>query len=81
MNTLNDGFQGADGRLAGVVKGAIVCLLLAGAVLVGSGMNRDGAHAADAPAPAAADENWTIGYFPALFPAPQGAAEEPIATF
>jgi hypothetical protein len=81
MNTLNNGFEGSDSRLAGVVKGAVVCLLMAGAVLVGSGMHRDGALAADAPAPAATDENWTSGYFPALFPAPQGAPEDPIATF
>jgi hypothetical protein len=81
MNALNDGFESSPGRLAGVVKAAIVCLLMAGAVLIGAGMKRDGALAADAPAPAAADENWTSGHFPALFPAPQGAPEEPIAMF
>ncbi len=85
MNTMNNGTlnnEGSDGRLAGVVKGAIVALLMAGAVLVGSGMHRENAVAADAPpAPATADEAWTSGYFPAQFPAPQGAPEEPLATF
>jgi len=85
MNTMNNGTlhnESSNGRLAGVVKGAIVCLLMAGAVLVGSGMHRQSAVAADAPqAPAAADEAWTSGYFPAQFPAPQGAPEAPIATF
>ena len=54
---------------------------MAGAVLVGSGMNRDNAIAADAVAPAVTDENWTSGYFPALFPAPQGAPEPHIEQF
>ena len=55
---------------------------MAGAVLVGSGMHRQNAVAADAPqAPATTDEAWTSGYFPAQFPAPQGAPEEPLATF
>lgn len=81
-STLNNGFEGADSRLAGVVKGAVLCLLMAGAVLVGSGMHRQNAVAADAPqAPATTDEAWTSGYFPAQFPAPQGVPEAPIATF
>ena len=85
MDTMNNGTlhnESSNGRLAGVVKGAIVCLLMAGAVLVGSGMHRQSAVAADAPqAPATTDEAWTSGYFPAQFPAPQGAPEAPIATF
>jgi hypothetical protein len=85
MNTMNSGFEGQENRIGGVVKGAVVCLLMAGAVLVGSGMNRQGAIAADAAAPAATastiDEAWTSGYFPALFPAPQGAPEPHIAQF
>ena len=85
MDKLNTGFEGQESRLAGVVKGAAVCLLMAGAVLVGSGMNRQGAIAADATpeatAPAATDEARTGGYFPAQFPAPEGAPEAPIATF
>jgi hypothetical protein len=85
MDKLNTGFEGQDSRLAGVVKGAVVCLLMAGAVLVGSGMNRQGAIAADATpeatASAATDEARTGGYFPAQFPAPEGAPEAPIATF
>jgi hypothetical protein len=87
MNTLdngtrNNGFEGSNGRLAGAVKGAVIALLMAGAVLVGSGMHRQSAVAADTPqAPATTDEAWTSGYFPAQFPAPQSAPEEPIATF
>ena len=82
MNALNNGSEGSDGRLAGVIKGAVVCLLMAGAVLVGSGMHRQNAVAADAPqAPATTDEAWTSGYFPAQFPAPLGLPEEPLATF
>ncbi|HTO48016.1 MAG TPA: hypothetical protein VML91_10275 [Burkholderiales bacterium] len=85
MNTMNNDTlknEGSDGRLAGVVKAAIVCLLMAGAVLIGSGMHRESAVAADAPqAPATTDEAWTSGYFPAEFPAPQGAPEEPLPTF
>ena len=81
MNTRNNGFEGSESRFAGVVKGAVVCLLMAGAVLVGSGMHRESAIAADATAPAATDEASTSGYFPALFPAPQGAPEPDIAQF
>ena len=81
MNTRNNEFEGSESRFAGMVKAAIVCLLIAGAVLVGSGMNRQNAIAADAPAPVATDENWTTGYFPALFPAPQGAPEAHIEQF
>ena len=85
MDKLNTGFEGQEGRLAGVVKGAVVCLLMAGAVLVGSGMNRQGAVAADATpettASAATDEARTGGYFPAQFPVPEGAPEAPLATF
>jgi hypothetical protein len=82
MNTPNNGFEGSNGRLAGVIKGAIVGLLMAGAVVVGSGMHRQNAVAADAPqAPATTNEAWTSGYFPAQFPAPQGTPEAPIATF
>jgi len=82
MNTLNKGFESSNGRLAGVVKGAVVALLMAGAVLVGSGMHRENAVAADtSPAPATTDETYTSGYFPAQFPAPVGLPEEPLATF
>jgi hypothetical protein len=85
MNMPNSGSEGQESRLAGVVRGAVVCLLMAGAVLVGSGMNRQGAVAADATpettAPAATDEARIGGYFPAQFPAPEGAPEAPIATF
>lgn len=81
MNTRNHELEGPESRLAGLVKGAIVCLLIFGAVVVGSGMQRQNAIAADAPASAAADENWTTGYFPALFPAPQGAVEPHIDQF
>jgi hypothetical protein len=81
MNTPNNGFEGPESRFAGMVKGAVVCLLMAGAVLVGSGMHRDGAIAADASAPAATNDAWSSGYFPAQFPAPQGAPEPQIATF
>ncbi len=75
MDKLNNGFEGSESRFAGVVKAVVVCLLMAGAVLVGSGMNRQNAIAADAMAPAVTDENSSSGYFPALFPAPQGAPE------
>jgi hypothetical protein len=82
MNTPNNGFEGPESRLAGMVKGAVVCLLMAGAVLVGSGMHRDDAIAADASAPAATTTDaWSSGYFPAQFPASQGAPEPQIATF
>jgi hypothetical protein len=81
MDKLNSGFEGQESRLAGVVKGAVVCLLMAGAVLVGSGMNRQGAIAADASAPVATKDASAGGYFPAQFPAPEGAPEAPIATF
>lgn len=86
MDKRNGGFEGQESRLSGVVKGAVVCLLMAGAVLVGSGMNRQGAIAADAAAPEATapatmGEAWTSGYFPALFPAPQGAPEPHIEQF
>jgi hypothetical protein len=81
MNTRNNEFEGSESRLAGMVKAAIVCLLMLGAVLVGSGMNRQNATAADAVAAAATDENWTSGYFPALFPAPQSAPEPHIEQF
>jgi hypothetical protein len=40
MTKLNNGFEGSESRFAGVVKGVVVCLLMAGAVLVGSGMQR-----------------------------------------
>lgn len=81
MDKLNNGFEGSESRFAGLVKGVVVCLLMAGAVLVGSGMHRDGAIAADASAPAGTNDAWSSGYFPAQFPAPQGAPEAPIATF
>ena len=81
MDKLNTGFEGQESRLAGVVKGAVVCLLMAGAVLVGSGMNRQGAIAADANAPVSTTDTSSSGYFPAQFPAPEGAPEAPIATF
>jgi len=83
MNTLNNGFEGSNSRFAGVVKGAVVALLMAGAVLVGSGMHRQSAIAADgtAAAPATTDETYTSGYFPAQFPAPIGLPEDPLATF
>ena len=84
MNTLKQGFEGQENRFAAVVKGAIVCMLMGGAVLIGSGMHRQGAVAADvqeAAAPAPAEEAWTSGYFPGLFPAPQGQPEPHIAQF
>ena len=81
MDKLNNGFEGSESRFAGMVKGAVVCLLMAGAVLVGSGMHRDGAIAADAQAPVATDDASSSGYFPAQFPAPQGAPEAHIPTF
>jgi len=81
MDKLNSGFEGQESRLAGVVKGAVVCLLMAGAVLVGSGMNRQGAIAADAGTPVATRDAPASDYFPAQFPAPEGAPEAPIATF
>jgi len=80
MNTPNNGFEGSESRFAGLVKGAVVCLLMAGAVLVGSGMHRDGAIAAHATAPVVTNDA-SSGYFPAQFPAPQGAPEPQIATF
>ena len=55
MDKLNNGFEGSESRFAGMVKGAVVCLLMAGAVLVGSGMHRDGAIAADVQAPVATE--------------------------
>ena len=82
MNTLNNGLEGSNSRFAGVVKGAVVALLMAGAVLLGSGMHLQSAVAADiAQAPATSGQAWTSGYFPAQFPAPQGAPEAPMATF
>jgi hypothetical protein len=85
MHAMNSGFEGEEDRFGAVVKGAVVCLLMAGAVLVGSGMNRQGAIAADAATPEATapamDEAWTSGYFPALFPAPQGAPEPHVEQF
>lgn len=81
MNTRDNEFEGSGSRFAGMVKAVLLCLLMAGAVLVGSGMNRENAIAADAVAPAVTDENWTSGYFPALFPAPQGAPEPHIEQF
>jgi hypothetical protein len=81
MDKLNNGFEGSESRFSGMVKGAVVCLLMAGAVLVGSGMHRDGAIAADAQAPVATDDASSSGYFPAQFPAPQGEPEPLIATF
>jgi hypothetical protein len=81
MDKLNNGFEGAESRFAGAVKVIVVGLLMAGAVLVGSGMHRDGAIAADAKAPVVTDDTLPSGYFPAQFPAPQGAPEAPIPTF
>jgi hypothetical protein len=81
MDKLNNGFEGSESRFAGLVKGAVVCLLMAGAVLVGSGMHRDGAIAADGKAPLVANDASSSGYFPAQFPAPQGAPEAPIPSF
>jgi hypothetical protein len=81
MDKLNNGFEGSESRFAGMVKGAVVCLLMAGAVLVGSGMHRENAVAADAQAPVATDDALSSGYFPAQFPAPQGEPEPLIATF
>jgi len=81
MDKLNNGFEGSESRFAGMVKAAVVCLLMAGAVLVGSGMHREGAIAADAQAPVATDDASSSGYFPAQFPAPQGEPEPLIATF
>jgi len=82
MNTTNSGFEGSNGRFAGVVKGAVVALLMAGAVLVGSGMHRQNAVAADAPqAPATTGEAWTSGYFPATFAAPDAPVEPHIDAF
>ena len=81
MDKLNNGFEGSESRFAGLVKGVVVCLLMAGAVLVGSGMHRDGAIAADGKAPVVTNDASSSGYFPAQFPAPQGAPEAPIPTF
>ena len=81
MDKLNNGFEGSESRFAGLVKGVVVCLLMAGAVLVGSGMHRDGAIAADASTPVVTNDAASSGYFPAQFPAPQGAPEPMIATF
>jgi hypothetical protein len=81
MDKLNNGFEGSESRFAGLVKGVVVCLLMAGAVLIGSGMHRDGAIAADGKAPVATNDASWSGYFPAQFPAPQGAPEAPIPSF
>jgi hypothetical protein len=81
MDKLNNGFEGSESRFAGAVKVIVVCLLMAGAVLVGSGMHRDGAIAADAKAPVVTNDASSSGYFPAQFPAPQGAPEPHIPTF
>ena len=81
MNTRKNEFEAQESRFAGMVKAAVVCLLMAGAVLVGSGMHREGAIAADAQAPVATDDASSSGYFPAQFPAPQGEPEPLIATF
>lgn len=81
MNTL-DGNKGIeDSRFAGIVKGVVVGLLMVGAVVVGSGMNRQAAIAADATVATAADDAQRAGYFPARFPAPQGAAEPHVEAF
>jgi hypothetical protein len=81
MNTRKNEFEAQESRFAGMVKAAVVCLLMAGAVLVGSGMHREGAIAADASAPVVTNDASSAGYFPAQFPAPQGAPEPHIATF
>lgn len=84
MNTndpRNNGFEDSESRFAGLVKGAIVCLLMVGAVVVGLGMHRQGAIAADASARETIDDGFRTGYFPAQFPAPQGAPEPHIEAF
>jgi hypothetical protein len=85
MDTLNNRLDGAQSQLVSLMKGIGFCLLMAGAVLVGSGMNRPDAIAADAApaatAPVAADEAWTSGYFPATFPVPASAPEPLIEQF
>ncbi len=79
MNTLDRSIE--DSRFAGIVKGAVVGLLMVGAVVVGSGMNRQAAIAADSHAPAATDDALHAGYFPARFPALQGAPEPHVEAF
>ena len=54
---------------------------MVGAVLVGSGMNRESAMPKEAGAAALADSAAPAGYFPAQFPAPQGAPEPHIEAF
>ncbi len=82
MNTLNSkGIEEAGSPLASVVKGAIVCLLMLGAVVVGSGMNQHAANAADATPSVSSDEGVRAGYFPAQFPAPEGAPQPHIEAF
>jgi hypothetical protein len=71
----------STGTLAGVVRGAVVCALMVGAVLVGSGMNREGVLVKEAGAAALADSAAPAGYFPTQFPAPQGVPEPHIEAF
>jgi len=83
MNTRNGnkGFEDSDSRFAGMIKGVVVCLLMVGAVVVGSGMHRQGAIVAEASAATATDAGVRADYFPAQFPAPQGAPEPHIEAF
>jgi hypothetical protein len=71
----------STGTLAGVVRGAVLGALMVGAVLVGSGMNREGVVVKEASAAALTDRAAPAGYFPAQFPAPQGAPEPHIEAF
>ena len=81
MTTRNKGFGDSESRFAGIVRGVVVCALLVGAVLVGAGMHRHGAIVPEASAAMATDDAARDGYFPAQFPAPQGAPEAHIEAF
>lgn len=83
MNTLDSskGCEEAGGRMAGLVKAAAVGLLMVGAVVVGSGMNRHEAVAADAAPVLSPEEAFRAGYFPAQFPAPEGAPAAHVEAF
>ena len=77
----DNGFENGENRLAGIARGIVVGILMVGAVVIGSGMHRHSAVAADTDMAVQADDALASGYYPAQFPAPQGLPEPHIQAF